>query len=142
MVEDGSRSTKECSRSFKNNEWNISMWSREPMCPPGYHYTGCVATRKLGHTMYGYTLMVFKIQRWLKLMQEKWVKKIGRRLTKTVQEAKRNNEWNVSMWPKHQTMCLPGYYDISYAAILKLGNFIYNLSLLMFDNHSVLLMIR
>ncbi len=27
------------------------------MCPPGYHNTGCVATRKLGHTMYGYTLV-------------------------------------------------------------------------------------
>ena len=28
------------------------------MCPPGHHHNGFVATHALGHTMYGYTLLV------------------------------------------------------------------------------------
>ena len=26
----------------------------QPICPPGYHHTGCMATRKLEHAMYGW----------------------------------------------------------------------------------------
>ncbi len=33
---------------------------KDPMCHPDYHNTACAATRKNGHTMYGYTLLVFK----------------------------------------------------------------------------------
>ena len=40
------------------------------MCPPGYHHNGFMAIRELGHTMYGYTMLVFKNQRVLKLLQE------------------------------------------------------------------------
>ena len=40
------------------------------MCPPGYHHNGFMATHELGHTMYGYTMLVFKNQRVLKLLQE------------------------------------------------------------------------
>ena len=40
------------------------------MCPPGYHHNGFMAIRELGHMMYGYTMLVFKNQRVLKLLQE------------------------------------------------------------------------
>ena len=63
---------KECPGGCKNNEWIKSMSSRNTMCPPGYHHTGCVATRKLGHTMYGYTLVVCRNERVLKFHQEWW----------------------------------------------------------------------
>ena len=33
------------------------------ICPPGYNYNGFVATHALGHTMYGYTLLVPMNQR-------------------------------------------------------------------------------
>ena len=40
------------------------------MCPPGYHHNG-FATHALGHTMYGYTLLVPMNQRVLnKLSKE------------------------------------------------------------------------
>ncbi len=35
------------------------------MLPPSYHHTGCAATRKLGHTKYGYTLLVFRTTVWV-----------------------------------------------------------------------------
>ena len=40
------------------------------MCPPGYHHNGFMATHELGYMMYGYTMLVFKNQRVLKLLQE------------------------------------------------------------------------
>ena len=44
------------------------------MCPPNYRQTGFAATRKSVHTIYGYTLLVFKNERVLKLLQEKRAK--------------------------------------------------------------------
>ena len=35
------------------------------ICPPGYHHSGFVTTHALGHTMYGYTLLVPMNQRAL-----------------------------------------------------------------------------
>ena len=41
------------------------------MCPPCYHRNGFVATHALGHTVYGYTLLVLMNQRVLnKLSKE------------------------------------------------------------------------
>ena len=41
------------------------------MCPPGYHHNGFVETHALGHTMYGYTLLIPMKQRVLnKLSKE------------------------------------------------------------------------
>ena len=82
--------TKDCSNYYKSNEHNIIggnviqdihrvlelLQEHEhnntcnhdyPMCPPGYHHNGFMATHELGHKMYGYTMLVFKNQRVLKL---------------------------------------------------------------------------
>ena len=41
------------------------------MClPPGYHHNGFVATRALGHMMYGYTLLVPMNQRVLNKLRK------------------------------------------------------------------------
>ena len=44
------------------------------MCPSGYHHNGFVATRALGHMMYGYTLLVRMKQRVLNKLstEHKW----------------------------------------------------------------------
>ena len=38
------------------------MQSRNPICPPGYYHTKSMATRELGHTMYGYITRFFFIR--------------------------------------------------------------------------------
>ena len=50
----------------------IYVWSRNPTCTPGYHHDGFIATPEFVHREYGYTLLVSKNQRVLKLPQEKW----------------------------------------------------------------------
>ncbi len=64
------------------------------MCTPGYHNTDCVATRTLVHTMYDYTLLVFKNQKSAQITTRATSKIIqmveyGSRYTKSVQEITR-----------------------------------------------------
>ena len=35
--------------------YNVIM---KTICPPGYHHKGFVATHALGHTMYGYHMLI------------------------------------------------------------------------------------
>ncbi len=42
---------------------------KDPMCLPDYHNTGCTATYKNGHTMYGYTLVVCRNERTFEFLQ-------------------------------------------------------------------------
>ena len=56
--------TQSAQISQKQDERNIYEFMKT-MCPPGYHHNGFVATRALGHMMYGYTLLVPMNQRVL-----------------------------------------------------------------------------
>ena len=72
LAEMWSKIYTECSNCYKNNEHNNTCNQDYPMCPPGYHHNGFMATHELGHMMFGYTMLVFKNQRVLKLLQEQW----------------------------------------------------------------------
>ena len=56
--------TQSAQISQKQDERNIYVIMKT-MCPPGYHHNGFVATRALGHMMYGSTLLVPMNQRVL-----------------------------------------------------------------------------
>ena len=49
-------------RVLKNNEHNI-LYNQKPNLPSGCHHTGCMATRALGHTMYGsiYIMYIYNV---------------------------------------------------------------------------------
>ena len=49
--------TQSAQMSQKQDGCNIYV-TMKTMCPLGYHNNGFVATRALGHMMYGYTLLV------------------------------------------------------------------------------------
>ena len=66
MIQD----TQSAKISQKQDGYNILVIMKT-MCPPCYHHTCFVATHKLGHKEYGYTLLVQMNQRVLKRVLKK-----------------------------------------------------------------------
>ena len=81
------------------------------MCPPGYHHSGSMATRELGHTMYGYTLLVPKNQSVLNKLSKE-----------------RDTTFIIHIC--NHAMCPPGYHHSGSMATRELGHTMYRYTLL------------
>ncbi len=101
-----------CSRSYKNNGRNMSILSRDLICPTDYHYT---AVQQL--VISGLWCVV--IDYWFSRTKEcsnyyksNEQKENGRRSLKTYKEGwNETNEWNITMWSR-DPIRPPGYHSL------------------------------